>query len=334
MGSIDNKSELNGFQPALGQQLQLGALYDARTRSFFSGISLWDSASFADKEKANENQVQNADYYFTYSLDEARKKNLLDIEGSLSLDLKAFSASGSAKYLNDKKSSQYEARVNVSCTVERRTRTIPMEVLSRIRYGNLLDNTQFTHFVSEVVEGGSATLAFARSCSSEEEATKVKGELKVKIVKIPVGGTASVEWKEGTESLMENMRISYSGAITENVGSLEDAQRVAKEMPGKLAKQMNTLKYKLLPVDLLDNKASRVIRAINTNIVNSTATVLHDGNDVLVALRTVADDTAFAKFPMVSKQIANFRDAFSFAEAHFTSLARRLLPELRDGKTN
>ncbi|KAG9496544.1 hypothetical protein J7337_011320 [Fusarium musae] len=334
MDSTSNKSELNGFQPALGQQLQLGALYDARTRSFFSGMSLWDSESMAEKEQTNENQVQNADYYFTYSLDEARKENLLDIEGSLSLDLKMFSASGSAKYLNEKKSSQYEARVNVSCTVERRTRTIPMEVLSRIKYGNLLDNPQFTHFVSEVVEGGSATLTFARSCSSEEEATKVKGELKVKIVKIPVGGEASVEWKEGTKALMENMRISYSGAIAENVGSLEDAQRVAKEMPSKLAKQMNTLKYKLLPVELVDNKATRVIRAINTNIVNSTATVLHDGDDVSVALRKVSDDTAFAKFPMVRKQIANFRDAFSIVETDFTSLARRLLPELRDGNTN
>ncbi|KAF5591195.1 neoverrucotoxin subunit beta [Fusarium pseudoanthophilum] len=334
MDSTGNKSELNGFQPALGQQLQLGALYDARTRSFFSGMSLWDSESMAEKEKTNENQVQNADYYFTYSLDEARKENLLDIEGSLSLDLKMFSASGSAKYLNEKKSSQHEARVNVSCTVERRTRYIPMEVLSRIKYGNLLDNPQFTHFVSEVVEGGSATLTFARSCSSEEEATKVKGELKVKIVKIPVGGEASVDWKEGTKALMENMRISYSGAIAENVGSLEDAQRVAKEMPSKLAKQMNTLKYKLLPVELVDNKATRIIRAINTNIVNSTATALHDGDDVSVALRMVSEDTAFAKFPMVRKQIANFRDAFSVVETDFTSLARRLLPELRDGNTN
>jgi hypothetical protein len=48
----------------------------------------------------------------------------------------------------------------VSCTIVRRTRRIPQEVLGKMMYGEHLDDKRYTHFVGEVVEGGSATLSF------------------------------------------------------------------------------------------------------------------------------------------------------------------------------
>ena len=220
---IASANEVFPLQPALGQDIKLGQLYDVRSSQFFGGISLWKDSDVNAVQQADDKKVQNAEYRFTYSLDEARNDNSLSIEASLALDLKMFSAEGSAKYLNEKKSSQHEARLNVSCVIERRTRRIPMEVLSSMTYEKILDNPQYTHFVAEVVEGASAILTFARSCSSEEEAKKITGELKVKVVSIPVSGSAKVEFKEGSNKLMENVRISYSGALAENVASFEDA---------------------------------------------------------------------------------------------------------------
>jgi hypothetical protein len=330
-----NANEVFPLQPALGQNIQLGMLYDVRSQQFFGGISLWKDSEVNAAQATADNKVQNAEYRFTYSLDEARSDNSLNIEGSLALDLKAFSAEGSAKYLNEKKSSKHEARLNVSCIIERRTRRIPMEVLSRMTYEKNLNNPLYTHFVAEVVEGASATLTFARSCSSEEEAKEITGELKIKVVSIPVSGSAKVEFKEGTKKLMENVKISYSGAMAENVASFEDAQRVAKEMPSKLMTQMNTLKYKLLPLSLLDSKANKLIRSIDTGLLNKTAEALKAGNEAALTLKEVAADEVFQKtFPSVRKQISNFQNAFSAVETDFTSQVRQLLPELRDGNTD
>lgn len=186
-----------------------------------------------------------------------------------------------------------------------------------------------------MVEGASATLTFARSCSSEEEAKEITGELKIKVVSIPVSGSAKVEFKEGSEKLMENVKISYSGAMAENVASLEDAQRVAKEMPSKLMTQMNTLKYKLLPLSLLDSKANKLIRSIDTGLLTKTAEALKAGDEATLSLKEIAAEEVFQKtFPSIRKQIANFRNAFAAAETDFTSQVRQLLPELRDGNTN
>ncbi|KAK3493368.1 hypothetical protein B0T13DRAFT_50003 [Neurospora crassa] len=327
--------EVFALQPALGLNIQLGMLYDARSQQFFSGISLWKDSEMNATQAVDDKKVQNADYRYTYSLDEARSDNSLNIEGSLALDLKAFSAEGSAKYLNEKKSSKHEARLNVSCIIERRTRRIPMEVLSNMTYEKQLDNPLYTHFVSEVVEGASATLTFVRSCSSEKEAKEITGKLKIKVASIPVGGSAEVDSEEGSEKLMENVKISYSGATAENVASLKDAQRVAHEMSLKLMTQMETLKYKLLPLSLLNGKVNKLIRIIDIRLLTKTAEALKAGNEATLSLKEIAADEVFQKtFPSIRKQISNFRNAFAAAETDFTSQVRDLLPELRDGNTN
>jgi hypothetical protein len=146
--------------PALGQDVQLGMLYDVRTAQFFGGVSLWNNDVVNAKQTLDDNEVQNAEFTCSYSLDEARNHVALDVEGSLSLDLGIIKAIGSAKYLSNKKLSTFEARADVSCTVVRRTRRIPQEILASMQHERMLEDPHFTHFVAEVVEGGSATLSF------------------------------------------------------------------------------------------------------------------------------------------------------------------------------
>jgi hypothetical protein len=45
-----------------------------------------------------------------------------------------------------------------------------------------------------------------------------------------------VNFSEEEKSNFDNVRLSYSGAMVENVSNLVDARRVASEMPTKLAK--------------------------------------------------------------------------------------------------
>ncbi|XDG05408.1 hypothetical protein ABKA04_005023 [Annulohypoxylon sp. FPYF3050] len=322
-------------KPALGQDVQLGMLYDVRTMQFFAGVSLWDNKIVNEHQELEEDKLQDPHYSLSYSLQQARENNSLDIESSLGLDLKLLRATGSAKYLDDYKSTMYEARVDVACTIVRRTRRIPQETLALMTYQNHLDNPRYTHFVAEVSEGGSAALTFARPCSSSEEVKRITSEMNATIIKIPISDSDKIEFSLEEKHFFENVRISYSGAIADSVVNIEDAWRVAREMPTKLANQLNTLTYKLLPLSVLDRKATRLIRSLDASLVTETAEAIKAGTDATLRLKELREQDVFKRqFPKIHAQIHSFCKAFAAAETEFTETAQRLLPELRDGNTN
>ncbi|KAH7161115.1 hypothetical protein EDB81DRAFT_943841 [Dactylonectria macrodidyma] len=268
--------------------------------------------------------IQNGDFTYSYSLEEARKHVSLDVEGALSLDLGIIKATGSAKYLDEKKSSTFEARANVSSTIVRRTRRIPQEILASMEYERHLADPRFTHFVAEVVEGGSATLSFVQSCSSSEEAKSVMGKLKSKIVKIPVGGSTQVSFANLLQRRYGRERLH-----------IEDAVRVARQMPTKLGRQQNTLSFKLLPLTILDSTQHRAIRTLDANLVSKTAAALEGGSAAQLKLKDLVEQDVFQNsFPIIKQQVAKIQAVFAEAETGFTQAARRLLPELRDGTTD
>jgi hypothetical protein len=154
-------------------------------------VSLWNSAQVKANDTVDNGAVQNADFNYALSLDDARTHAGIDVEDSLSLDLGIRTAKGLAKYLGDKQSKTFEALVDVSCTVKYTAYTPhPQETLSPMPYEKHLDDPRFTPFVAEVVEGGAATLSFVKSCQSKEEMRHILVELKVKLTILPVSGTA------------------------------------------------------------------------------------------------------------------------------------------------
>ncbi len=195
-------------QPALGQDVQLGMLYDVRTGQFFSGISPWNNEVVNAKQELDEQSVQNAEFTYAFSLEEARKQAGLNVEGGLGLDLGMIKATGSAKYLNDNTMNLFEARLDVSCTIIRRTRRIPQEILASMQHERKLEDLQFTHFVGEVVEGANATLSFVQSCSSSDHARTILGALKAGILQLPldIGGQAGLMNTNHSTSNIEDVK--------------------------------------------------------------------------------------------------------------------------------
>jgi hypothetical protein len=321
-------------RPALGHDIQLGMLWDARTGEVFGGISLWKDSDANAAQEIEEGKVQGAAYAYSLSLDEARKNSGLDAEGSLSLDLGIIEAKGTAKYLSHKQTSTFEARVDVSCTIVRRTRRIPMEKLVNMPYEAQLSNPRYTHFVGEVVEGGSATLSFVQSCSSAEEARAVTGKLAARLKSIPVSGSVELNWTEEDRAAFECTKISYSGAMAENVVNFADAMRVAREMPTKLMQQMNTLSYKLLPLSLLDNTARRAVRNLDATLVSSATAALNAGATARLQLDEILDQVLLTTFPVIKRQATSFATAFAACQTRFTQEMRTLLPRLKDGTTD
>ncbi|KAL5087851.1 hypothetical protein Trisim1_007502 [Trichoderma cf. simile WF8] len=319
--------------PALGRNVRLGMLCDIRTGELYGGVSLWDDSDINGEMEIESGKVQNAEYMYSTSLEESRKNASLDAEGSLALDLKLVQATGSAKYLNNERSSTYEARVDVSCSIVRYTRYIPQETLASMKYAKHLETSDYTHFVAEVDEGGSATLSFVQSCSSSEEAKTISGKLKATIMKMPISLEAEIKYSDEEKSQFNSTKISYHGAIAESVSNFDDACRVAAEMPTTLMKQKNALSYKLLPLSVLNDAGSREIRKLDSKLVVETAATLDAGRLARLKLEELKQYELFQdSFPAIKSQVINIYIVFVQAETEMISAARQLLPELRNGK--
>ncbi|KAH7303384.1 hypothetical protein B0I35DRAFT_365004 [Stachybotrys elegans] len=318
--------------PSLGEDVQLGMLYDARTGQLFADSSLWSNDIVNTKQELDD-KVQNVEYTYTETIDEARRSIGLNMEGAIALDLGMIKAVGSAKYLNDTKSTSHEARVDVSCTVIRRTRRIPQATLAAMQFDSKFDDDRLTHVVGEVVEGGTATLSFTQPCSSEEEVKNVQGSLKMALKCLPiteVDGDSKLN-----NSSHENVKVTYSGALIEQVTGIEDARRVAEEMPEKLGEQLNTLSFKLYPLDLLDGSARRHIRALDASLVSDVDAAIKSCRDTLLHLKELQELDVFRQsFPIIKDQIFNMESVFRSTMTNFENIARHLLPRLRDGVTD
>ncbi len=320
--------------PALGEMVQLGMLYDVRTGQF-SRLSLWDNDTIKAKQTRDEHVAHSGGFTSSYSLDEARKNAALSVENALNLDVGIIKAKGSAKFLNDKKLSTFEARADVSYTAVRHTRRIPQSILASMQHKPHLKNPHYTHFVSEVVEGGSATLSFVWSCSSSHDAKNASDNLKMIIAKLPISGQVQADTLEDIKANFDGLDISYSEETAEEVSSVKDACRVAREMPNKLGQQLNTLQFKLLPLTILDSTESRAIRKLDAYIISRTSAALSVSTMTQLKLSDLKEqDTFQASFPKIKQQILSFQSAFAMAETEFLQSIRRLLPELRDGTTN
>jgi hypothetical protein len=137
-------------------------------------------------------------------------------------------------------------------------------------------------------------------------------------VKIPVKGRAKLNFSEENKSVVENVRISYSGTMAESVSNIEDARRVAAEMPKNLAGQLNTLNCTLLPLSLLDSKANRCVRSLDDELVAQTAATLKAGTVAGLELRGLVELDVFqTKFPAIKGQIQNLQSTFSTAQTEF-----------------
>ncbi|CAK0818919.1 unnamed protein product, partial [Prorocentrum cordatum] len=281
-----------------GEQVEIGQLYNARTGGIIPSISLWR----LDDIKKGQEVVPCPDttFDFTTSMKDLRKHHNLDAEGSVEIDFGIFALSGSAQYLKNTQHHEHEARVDVSCTV---------------------------------YEGATGNITFTKKCSSKEDQTRISGALAGKLKAfIPISGKLSMDWEEGEEEDFEGTDISVRGAITETVGTIEDAARVGKELPTRLSDLNNSLKMVLLPLSFVDSEARRVVTRLDARTMEDVSAALKTAEGVHLSAESLC--VAVNAFPCVETQRRNFATAFNSCIITFRTAVRNLAPKLRDGDSS
>ncbi|XP_047659636.1 verrucotoxin subunit beta-like [Tachysurus fulvidraco] len=299
---------------ALGRPLYPGMLYDCRSDSFIPGVTLWDKNALHDDLDVHQKPRTHLKFAASDSLSD--KANLLDISASLKASFLCglVEVGGSAKYLQDTRSSARQCRVTMQYSQTTTFEQLTMKKLGNITYPQVFDQKTATHVVTAVLYGAQVFMVFDYKSAEKENKQEIEGNLHVvvkKIPTIPIEGQASLNMTENEKTMTENISVTLYGDIKlgKNPTTYKDALKVYRKVPALMKQQDKgvPLTVWLYPLNLLDDKAAQLVREINLSLLCETESLLEElgkkeriCNDLIK--RQITDDFPDLKYRLLKFQ--------------------------------
>ncbi|XP_047445755.1 uncharacterized protein LOC125010891 [Mugil cephalus] len=326
---------------ALGRPFGLGMLYDCRGDSLIPGMTLWDQN---DLEKdTRERPSPNSDFEIVASESIEGKLSALNVKASLKASFCSglVEVGGSAKYLNDQKTSKKQARVTLKYKTTTKFQELSMNHLGRgnVKHPYVFEQGLATHIVTGILYGAQAFFVFDREVSENENHQDIQGSLKVMIKKIPtisIEGEGSLKMEDKDKVNVEKFSCKFLGdfSLTKNPVSYLDAVEVYQSLPKLLgAKGENAVPMKvwLLPLTALDSTAAKLVRQISIRLVQQVQKLLEDFMELEIRCNDALSTTTAQQFPQVCKNIKRFKEMCCEFKLEFQQTLAKKLPSIRGG---
>ncbi|KAG7215299.1 hypothetical protein INR49_022627, partial [Caranx melampygus] len=309
---MDCESGETMVMAALGRPFSLGMLYDCRKDSLIPGMTLWDR----DVEKdAREAPKPYSDLEIVASESIEDKSSSLNMDGSLKISLLSGLAEvgGSAKYLNDNKTSKNQARVTMKYETTTKFKQLSMHHLGRgnVKHPYVFDKGIATHVVTGILYGAQAFFVFDH----------VEGSVKM-----------DNKDKESVEKF--SCRFYGDFSLKKNPVSFQDAVHVYQSLPeliGPNGEYAVPVKVWLFPLTLLDSSAAQLVRQISTRLVQEAQSVLEHLNELEMRCNDAARTTTVQQFPQIGRKLKSFKQMCSEFKLEFQQNLAKTLPSIRGG---
>ncbi|KAL7387211.1 hypothetical protein ABVT39_020011 [Epinephelus coioides] len=223
---------------ALGRPFSLGMLYDCRKDSLVPGMTLWDRDDL--RNHIGERPQSYNDFDIVASESIADKSSALNVEASLKASFLSglVEVGGSAKYLNDSKTSKSQARVTLKYKATTKVQELSMNHLGRdnVKHPYVFDKGLATHVVTAILYGAQAFFVFDREVSKKEDQQDIEGNLKVMIKKIPclaLDCEGSLKMEDKDRENVEKFSCRFFGdfSLQKPPTSFQDAVEVYQSLP-------------------------------------------------------------------------------------------------------
>ncbi|XP_060899548.1 uncharacterized protein LOC132978392 [Labrus mixtus] len=326
---------------ALGRPFSLGMLYDCRRDLLVPGITLWDCD---DLKKDVRERPQNYNEFEIVASDSIEdKSSALDVKASLKASLLGglVEVGGSAKYLNDSKTSKNQARVTLKYKATTKVRELSMNHLGRgnVKHSYVFDKGIATHVVTAILYGAQAFFVFDREVSQKEDQQDIEGNLKLAIKKIPclpIEGDGSLKMEENEKASVEKLSCSFFGdfCLQKMPTSFQEAVEVYQSLPellGANGENAVPMKVWLLPLTTLDSSAAKLVRQISESLVQDSQNVQEDLNELEMRCNEALRTTTAQQFPQISKKMKTFQSMCSEFKLEFRQTLAKRLPSIRGG---
>ncbi|GLD69034.1 uncharacterized protein AKAME5_002034700 [Lates japonicus] len=326
---------------AVGRPFQLGMLYDCRKDALIPGVTLWDLKEL--QKNTSVQQQNNTEFNVTASDSIEEKSNLLKISGSLKLSLLGglVNVRGSAKYFQDTKKSQKQARVTLQYNATTKFETLTMSHLAhgQVSHPNVFEDDTATHVVTAILYGAGAYFVFDRESSSEDETKQVEGEANLtfnKLKFLTVDAEASLNMDDKERAALENFSCMFHGdfKLPSNPTSFTDAVRVYRTLPNLLGQDGEhavPLRVWLYPLVKLDSRAARLQRDISRALITCSSETIESLNRTEMRCSDLLKDTAATTFPAMEKKVQDLMQMCRQYKLDFMQKLGSVLPSIRGG---
>ncbi|XP_034006858.1 neoverrucotoxin subunit beta-like [Trematomus bernacchii] len=285
---------------ALGRPFGLGMLYDCRNDSLVPGITLWDRDDLKKDIGERPQNYNDCDIVASESIED--KSSALNVKASLKASFLSglVEVGGSAKYLNDTKTSKNHIRVTLNYQATTNVQELSMNHLGRgnVKHRDVFDQEIATHVVTGILYGAQAFFVFDREVSVNENHQDIQGHLNVMIKNIPclsIEGKGSLKMEEKDKAKVDKLSCRFFGdfLVQKPPTSFQEAVEVYQSLPkllGDNGENAVPVKVWLLPLTFLDSTAAKLVRQISIGLVEESQSVLEDFSDLEMrfndALRT------------------------------------------------
>uniref|UniRef100_A0A8C6U5L0 B30.2/SPRY domain-containing protein n=1 Tax=Neogobius melanostomus TaxID=47308 RepID=A0A8C6U5L0_9GOBI len=313
---------------ALGRPFDLGMFYDCRSDTLIPGMTLWDKEKL-DRDMS-ERPKPNTEFRIVTSESISDKSSSLGVEASLKASFLCglVEVEGSAKYLNNNKTSTKQARVTLQYKTTTVFKTLSMNQLGtgNLTHCEVLDKGLATHVVTAILYGAQAFFVFDQESSEEESVQDIQGNLKIMIKKIPlisIEGSGSLKLEDQDREKENKFSCTFHGdfRLEKSPTTFDEAVKVYQDLPRLLGpnkeKAVPVTVY-LLPLIALDSKASKLVRQISLRLLEMWC------NDVL-------NSPAGQNFSQLSKKIKTFKALCSEFKLKLQGTLSQKLPSIRGG---
>ncbi|XP_059201269.1 uncharacterized protein LOC131980987 [Centropristis striata] len=326
---------------ALGRPFSLGMLYDCRQDVLVPGMTLWDHDDLEKDTREKPNPSSDFEMVASESIED--KSSALKVEASLKASFLGglVKVDGSAKYLNDHKTSKNQARVTLKYKTTTKFHELSMNHLGRdkVKHAYVFDQGLATHVVTGILYGAQAFFVFDREVSESENHQDIQGNLKVMIKKIPclaVEGEGSLKMEDKETENVEKFSCKFHGdfSLEKNPVSFQDAVQVYQSLPkllGPNGENAVPVKVWLLPLTTLDSSAAKLVHQISIRLVEESQRVLEDFSELEMRCNDALRTTTAQQFPQISKKIKQFKQMCSEFKMEFQQTLAKKLPSIRGG---
>ncbi|KAK1879753.1 Stonustoxin subunit alpha [Dissostichus eleginoides] len=303
-------SEVSGTMEvaALGRPFSLGMLYDCRKDSLVPGMSLWDRDDLKNHIGERPQSYNDCDIVASESIED--KSKALNVEASLKASFLGglVEVGGSAKYLNDSKTSKNHARVTLNYQATTKFHELSMNHLGDVKkHQFVFEKGIATHVVTGILYGAQAFFVFDREVSVNENHRDIQGNLNVTIKNIPslsIQGKGSLKMEDKDKANDTKLSCRFFGdfLIPKPPTSFQDAIEVYQSLPkllGANGENAVPVKVWLLPLTCLDSTAAKLVRQISIGLVQESQSVLEDFSDLEMSSNWNFTTTLAKKLPSI-----------------------------------
>ncbi|KAI4797506.1 hypothetical protein KUCAC02_025031 [Chaenocephalus aceratus] len=335
-------SEVSGTMEvaALGRPFSLGMLYDCRKDSLVPGMTLWDREDLKDHIGERPQHYNDCNIVASESIEE--KSKALNVEASLKASFLGglVQVGGSAKYLNDSKTSKNHARVTLNYQATTKFHELSMNHLGDVKkHQFVFEKGIATHVVTGILYGAQAFFVFDREVSVNENHQDIQGNLKVMIKNIPclsIEGEGSLKMEDKDKANVEKLSCRFFGdfLIPKPPTSFQEAVEVYQSLPkllGANGENAVPVKVWLLPLTSLDSTAAKLVRQISIGLVEECQSVLEDLSDLEMRFNDALRTQTAQQFPQIGNKLKTFKQKCSQFKLEFQRTLAKKLPSIRGG---